>query len=519
MILLNSASSNRHRNLASFSIDSDASAYFSAVEAASSTIGATARKAVNNFIIGLKADGLWSLIHELYLYAGPDTLNGALVKAKGTGTRVNNGFVSGDFSPTLGLQGDGTSKYIANNFLASSFAPLSNSIFVYSSSGFNNSGNKILSGNYPSNLAFPADRNGLISLDAYATYVSARAFRSGTYVNGEFPISYVLEKSGSIFGSRTSATMAKLYKNGLPVATSTSSINPSFASQDIFSFGLSNNGVLNSGSATSDRRQVEVFAQGLNDNQASILHKRTATYIENLLAFSPLSLNPALWLDASDASTLYNATSGGGLVDPDGTVARWEDKSGGGKHVIQATSANQPQRKIAIKNGRDVLSFEADLNRFLTGSSILHSSSVTVFVIAKIPDIGGGTDASTVLQTSNAANGLGFSLKTSSGFRDVYIRGVSNGSDGAYVTNTWNLLSVKYSSNLRSFFIDKVAATLNTPNGTMINPTAGIIIGRNDLGTNFAMQGSIGEIIIYSTALSDADRVLVENYLATKWAI
>ena len=124
MILLNSASSNRHRNLADFPTDSDASAYFSAVEAAGSTIGVTARKAVNNFIIGLKADGLWSLIHELYLYAGPDTLAGALVKVKGSGTRVNNGFVSGDFSPTLGLQGDGTSKYIANNFLASSFAVL-----------------------------------------------------------------------------------------------------------------------------------------------------------------------------------------------------------------------------------------------------------------------------------------------------------------------------------------------------------------------------------------------------------
>ena len=39
-----------------------------------------------------------------------------------------------------------------------------------------------------------------------------------------------------------------------------------------------------------------------------------------------------LWLDASDATTLYGATTGGSLVASDGGVARWEDKSGNSRH-------------------------------------------------------------------------------------------------------------------------------------------------------------------------------------------
>jgi len=50
-------------------------------------------------------------------------------------------------------------------------------------------------------------------------------------------------------------------------------------------------------------------------------------------AWTPLELSPALWLDASDASTI---TESGGLV------SQWDDKSGNGRHVEQLTGASQP---------------------------------------------------------------------------------------------------------------------------------------------------------------------------------
>jgi hypothetical protein len=61
-----------------------------------------------------------------------------------------------------------------------------------------------------------------------------------------------------------------------------------------------------------------------------------------------------LYIDFSDASTLYDATSGGSLVAPDGAIARAEDKSGNNFHATQSTSGNRFQRKINILNGRDI---------------------------------------------------------------------------------------------------------------------------------------------------------------------
>lgn len=72
------------------------------------------------------------------------------------------------------------------------------------------------------------------------------------------------------------------------------------------------------------------------------------TSVPGLQVFSPLDIPGCqLWLDASDPNTLYDATSGGSLVTPDGTIARWEDKSGNLRHFTQPFSGIRPTRKIA----------------------------------------------------------------------------------------------------------------------------------------------------------------------------
>ena len=273
MSLLAAISSSRRRSTVAY--DADAASYFAAVEAVS-TISATAKNAANAYIVGLKAASLWTLIHQLYLYAGPNTLAGALVKAKGAGTRVNGGFAGGDFSPTLGLKGNGTSKYVNNNFLASSFNSASNSIFIYSSSGFHVSGDAILSGVFMGGTG-----TSLLALDCFISNIG-RAYRSGTYTSGNFPVlASGLITSGSVLGSRTSGNLAKLYQNGAPVASSSASvIFPSFTGDSLFSFGLNNFG--NALYFSSDQRQVEAFAAGLNDSQAQALHDLTTTYVNAL---------------------------------------------------------------------------------------------------------------------------------------------------------------------------------------------------------------------------------------------
>ena len=275
MSLLAAIASSRRRSGVTY--DADAASYFAAVEAVSS-IGATAKNAANAYIVGLKSASLWTLIHQLYLYAGPNTLAGALVKAKGAGTRVNGGFAGGDFSPTLGLQSSGT-KYVNNGFLANSLAANSHSIFVYSSGGLAISGTPaILSG------CFSGAEQSLLCLDSYVNYLSVvgRAFRSGTYTFASIPLfNSGLTTFGSIMGSRTANNSSAVYQNGAIKASNSQTVTTAFSAHNINSFCLNTSGTSQS-EFSADRRQVEAFAAGLNNTQAQQLHDLTTTYVNAL---------------------------------------------------------------------------------------------------------------------------------------------------------------------------------------------------------------------------------------------
>ncbi len=95
--------------------DADAIAYVSAVETADGQpLEFGVAKAINDFVVGCKLDGIWSAIKASCILAGARTLNGALIPLAGTApTNVN--FVSGDYNRKTGLVGDGTSKYLDSN--------------------------------------------------------------------------------------------------------------------------------------------------------------------------------------------------------------------------------------------------------------------------------------------------------------------------------------------------------------------------------------------------------------------
>ena len=70
--------------------------------------------AINNFIVGCKADGIWDPIKAACIMAGWDGLNGALVPLKGTAP-TNFNFVAGDYDRKTGLKGNASTKYLDTN--------------------------------------------------------------------------------------------------------------------------------------------------------------------------------------------------------------------------------------------------------------------------------------------------------------------------------------------------------------------------------------------------------------------
>jgi hypothetical protein len=96
-------------------MDPDAAAYITAVETADGqALEEKVKIAIDNFVLGCKADGIWSAIKASCILAGARTLDGALVPLVGAAP-TNYNFVAGDYNRETGLVGNGSTKYLDSN--------------------------------------------------------------------------------------------------------------------------------------------------------------------------------------------------------------------------------------------------------------------------------------------------------------------------------------------------------------------------------------------------------------------
>jgi len=98
--------------------DAVVSAYQTAITTASGTISASALSSVNLFYASLVSNSLYSGLNVIWRCAG-DQLAAAMICLKhpsGLNAFVNHNFVSGDYVASLGLTGNGSSKYLDTAF-------------------------------------------------------------------------------------------------------------------------------------------------------------------------------------------------------------------------------------------------------------------------------------------------------------------------------------------------------------------------------------------------------------------
>jgi hypothetical protein len=116
-------------------LDVNAAAYIAAVEAADGqALEAGVKTAINNFVVGCKADGIWDAIKASCILSGARTLSGALVPLAGTAP-TNFNFVTGDYDRKTGLVGNGTSKYLNSNRTTNSDPQNNKHLGIYISTG------------------------------------------------------------------------------------------------------------------------------------------------------------------------------------------------------------------------------------------------------------------------------------------------------------------------------------------------------------------------------------------------
>jgi hypothetical protein len=136
-------------------MDPDAAAYITAVETADAqALEEKTKIAIDNFVLGCKADGIWNAIKASCILAGARTLNGALVPLVGTAP-TNFNFVSGDYNRKTGLVGDGSTKYLDSNRAGNADPQNNNHVSIYASNAGTPGTSRSLLGTNASNAGGP----------------------------------------------------------------------------------------------------------------------------------------------------------------------------------------------------------------------------------------------------------------------------------------------------------------------------------------------------------------------------
>jgi hypothetical protein len=230
---------------------------------------------------------------------------------------------------------------------------------------------------------------------------------------------------------------------------------------------------------------------------------------------SPLDIaGCALWLDGDQSVTqsLFDATSGGSAVTTNGgSVARWEDKSGNGRHFVQSSAPVRPTLSTAAKNGRSVVTFDATDDYMISAATQTIPQPATWMFVYKVPSsIASGwtlVDSATDRVHVYSPSGDTIIQYTAGGFFTTEASGVT--------ADQWRIGTYHFNGASSLGKRDGVQTATGTT-GTNAS-TGNIYLGAN-FGIQFYLRSQMAEAILL-TGASMADIARVEAYLAAKWGI
>lgn len=270
--------------------------------------------------------------------------------------------------------------------------------------------------------------------------------------------------------------------------------------------------------------------------------------------WTPDLISPHTWIDFSDTSTLFDATSGGSAVTNGVGIARAEDKSGNARHFTQATSGARPTYTSNVQNSLGVARYDG--GDYLTSSSaastwnFLHSEDSTAILVLKNGTTSNpvayygwmGTNASSSVNRGYAlayddralTTGMtdAFSCLCSAGSVVIVYASTESGTN-AVVTdfrnvitpNTFGLFSV-LSEPDNATAASRVKLSVNgnslvgnsSRTGTLSTSDATYSLQLGATGNNtLTLTGDYCEVLLFNSLLSTTDRQLCEGYLAWKW--
>jgi hypothetical protein len=249
-------------------------------------------------------------------------------------------------------------------------------------------------------------------------------------------------------------------------------------------------------------------------------------------AWTPADLpGLALWLDASDASTLWADTNATAAATNNGLVARWDDKSGNGYHAEAALSSARPRFTENAQNGNGALQGVSTSTRMdmpaASRSALRNKTHAYLFTVA-YNDGATSAFAESIAFTTSGGGGTGrltsYARDAGSGVVAGSLARRLNGDGSANIstniTASYRIVNVfgdfaggfvRLSLNAHPYSSLALASGAGSTSDTDSDSVYGVRL----LGTNY----ELAEVLAINTELSTSDRQKLEGYLAHKWGL
>jgi hypothetical protein len=216
--------------------------------------------------------------------------------------------------------------------------------------------------------------------------------------------------------------------------------------------------------------------------------------------------NLRLWLDASDASTLFQTQTCVNPATADTTaIGCWQDKSGNAFSMIQATAGNRPTLNTAQMNGRNVVLFNntaAPLAAPFTASA----NGLVIYVVGNYNNASGADRAWLEIHTAGGNRHFFIYQRYSSNTNYTPTAGVDSIFAVSHPSGT------AFNAYHDSTLLQAGTSAFGQANGTYGNLTLG-----DDASGGNQLRAKVGEILVFQGTQTQTVRERIEGYLACKW--
>lgn len=239
-------------------------------------------------------------------------------------------------------------------------------------------------------------------------------------------------------------------------------------------------------------------------------------------AFAPTDLpGLVLWLDAQDATTLYqDSAKTTAVVTNDDPVGGWADKSATGITAGQATAGKKPLYKASGINSLPSLLYDGSDDELNFASNAAMNFGTGSFCFCFVTKLSSQVE---ILYERRA--GLGSKQITITTYAPAWAIRTANGA--AYL-DTPSFVS-DTNANILMYIRDAAAGTQTIyRNGTQIATVTGTMHDVSNTETGYigripsnaaSLNGYLGEVVAYNTAPPAGQRTQLLQYFAAKWGI